>query len=290
MDMTDPLGELQTRSGHPLLKMWGVRLEPCERPFVRHSHARFEIAVVVSGSGEYTTERAVYPMRPGDVFVFSSNEVHCITHADEGGLVITNLHFEPRFLGEEFSESYGDSYLDFCLFHAPGFENRIPASRAETLRHCHDSIRAEFETRENAHSLAIHAYLNLILIELLRRHGYRADSASKSALPELFKVCDYIDRHLSEQLSLRQIAAAVGISPNYLSARFREWNGLTLWEYLTAKRIEKAVKLILTPDSETTMLEIALQCGFNSTVSFNKAFKKQQGCTPRELKKNGYTF
>ena len=284
--MSTLIGELQTQKGSPLLKMWEVYLDECERPFIRHSHARFEITLVNAGYGEYTTENNKYPMEPGDIFVFSSNEVHCITKAEEGGLCITNLHFEPRYLGEEFSENYGDSSLAFCLFHAPGFANRISAKEADILRNYHTKIKEEFESEGDSYSLAIHSYLNLILIELLRHHAYRSSAAPKSALPDLLKIYNYIDQHLEEPMTLIEIAALAGISPNYFSRRFKEWNGLSLWDYITAQRIEKAVKLILSPDNELTILEIALSCGFNNTVNFNKAFKKQKGFTPRDLRNN----
>ena len=284
--MSTLIGELQTQNGNPLLKMWNVRLAECERPFIRHSHARFEITLVNDGYGEYTTENTIYPMAPGDVFVFSSHEVHCITKAEKNGLSITNLHFEPRYLSGEFSESFGDSYLAFCLFHAPDFANRIPAEKAAVVRGYHNMIREEFEKQEDQYSLAIHSYLDLILIELLRRHGYRSQAVFKSALPDLLTIYDYIDCHFNEPLTLQEIANLVGISPNYFSRRFKEWNGISLWDYITAKRVEKAVTLILSPEQELSMLEIALQCGFNNTVNFNKAFKKQKGFTPTELKKN----
>ena len=100
--MQKPIGQLLLGSGDPLLKMWDVDVELRNRPFVKHSHSRFEFTVVVSGSGEYTTERTVYPMEPGDVFVYSSNEVHCITKVGPEGLYMSNLHFEPRYLSEEF--------------------------------------------------------------------------------------------------------------------------------------------------------------------------------------------
>lgn len=285
-NVTNLTGELQTQKGAPLLKMWEVELNECERAFIRHSHARFEITLVNGGYGEYTTEKNRYPMEPGDIFVFSSNEVHCITKADKGGLRITNLHFEPRYLGEEFSQNYGDSSLAFCLFHDPGFSNRIPSDRASALREYHIKIKEEFERGDDSYSLAIHSYLNLMLIELLRRHGYRSPAVPKSALPDLLKIYDYIESHLEEKMTLKEIAAVAGISPNYFSRRFKEFNGISLWDYITAKRIEKASKLILSGDNDLTILQIALSCGFNNTVNFNKAFKKQKGFTPRELKKD----
>ncbi len=284
--MQKPVGQLLLGSGNPLLKMWDVDVELRSRPFVRHSHTRFEFTAVVSGSGEYTTERSVYPIAPGDVFVFSSNEVHCITKAGPEGLYMTNLHFEPRYLSEEFFEVAGESYISFCYSHAPSFQNRIPAAQASVIRSHLEQIKREFQQAHTQHPLAIRAHLQLMLVELLRTHGYQDPNTIHDKHFELLEVFDYIDGHLEEEITLQELAKLANLSPNYLSHLFKKLNGISLWEYITAKRVELAVRLIRSGDKALTMLEIALQCGFNNTVNFNKAFKKHKGITPRELRKD----
>ena len=284
--MANTIGELFLETGKPLLKMWTIEVDSKIRPYVKHSHTRFEITVVNNGSGEYTTENAVYPMLPGDVFVFSSNEIHCITKIGEEGLSITNLHFEPRYLNQEFSNSFGDSYMNFCFYHSPEFENRIPSKVAETLRYHHSMIKQEFQNNQEQYPLAIQSHMHLMLIDLLRKHRYRTSSEYQNATLDILSVYDYIDQHLCEELTLKELAAIARMSPNYFSHVFKQLNGITLWDYIIAKRIEKAARLLRKGDPHLTILEIALQCGFNNTVNFNKAFKKQKGITPSELRKD----
>lgn len=279
--MSHTIGELLLGNGTPLLKMWTIDVDARERPFVKHSHTRFEITVVNRGRGEYTTENAVYPMSEGDVFVFSSNEIHCIT-ATDGDLSITNLHFEPRYLSDDFS----NGYINFCFYHSPEFSNRIPSSDAEDIRRHHDMIREELTRADTDYPVAVKAHLDLMLIELLRNHRYLSVAENKNTSRHILAVCDYVDAHLDSDITLRELADTAGLSPNYLSHIFKEFNGVSLWDYVTAKRIERAVHLIRTSDKGTTMLDIALQCGFNNTVNFNKAFKKQKGITPGELRKD----
>lgn len=290
--MNNTIGELSFQNDKPLLKMWSVNVDRSVRPFIRHSHTRFEITVIDSGSGEYTTENAVYPIFPGDVFVFSSNEIHCITKIDDGGLTITNLHFEPRYLIENSSDAYNGNFIDFCFSHSPEFQNRIPFNKTASLRQNHSMIKQELLGRGNDYATAIRSYLNLILIELIRHHNYQSHVliGRQNNISNILAVYNYIDEHLDEPMTLRSLAAIAGLSPNYLSHLFKQLNGISLWDYIIAKRIEKAAKLILSPNSNLTMLEIALECGFNNTVNFNKAFKKQKGFTPSELKKEGEMY
>lgn len=272
--MSKAIGELFSENGKPLLKMWTIEVEGKVRPFWRHSHSRFEITVVDRGRGTYATENNVYPMEVGDVFVFSSNEVHCITNAE--GLSITNLHFEPRYLEREFTE--------LCFSHSAEFQNRIPAEAAGILRENHLKIEEEFSKNDEWLPTAVRSYLDLILIELLRNQHYRARIETRAM--DVLAVYDYIDRHLCEELTLERLAEEASLTPNYFSSVFKKINGISLWQYINAKRVEKAVRLIADPQEKLTMLEIAARCGFNNTANFNKVFKQMKGFTPTELKKH----
>ncbi|MBR6793834.1 MAG: helix-turn-helix transcriptional regulator [Clostridia bacterium] len=272
--MSKAIGELYSENGKPLLKMWSIDVNSGERPYIKHSHSRFEITVVRRGTGEYTTEETVYPMAAGDVFVFSSNEIHCITRSE--GLSITNLHFEPRYLDREFTA--------LCFSHSEEFQNRIPAEDAGVLRENHLKIEEEFSVNDEWLPTAVRSYLDLILIDLLRNRHYRARTETRGT--EVLAVYDYIDRHLCEELTLERLAEVASLTPNYFSSVFKKLNGVSLWQYINAKRIEKAVRLIADPQEQLTMLEIAARCGFNNTANFNKVFKKMKGFTPTELKKH----
>lgn len=285
--MIQEIGQLMLQSGKPLLRMWSTDVAVGERPYTKHAHTRFEITVVNSGQGRYTTERAVYPMEPGDVFVFAANEIHCITACTQAGMRITNLHFEPRYLAGQQEGFAEEKLMDLCFSHAPDFQNRIPAERAQVIRQNHLLIKQELEAGQALCSVAVKTYLNLLLLDLFRNQGYCADPGkSPRACPfDMVAVYDYVNQNLCEKITLQDLAELVHLSPNYFCHLFKAYNGISLWDYITARRVERAVGL-LCGNSGLTILSIALQCGFNNTVHFNKAFKKHTGLTPGQLRKN----
>ena len=59
--------------------------------------------------------------------------------------------------------------------------------------------------------------------------------------------------------------------------------GMSVWDYICIKRIEEALTLIKTTDKN--ILDIALECGFNNTVNFNKIFKKYTNLLPSTFRK-----
>lgn len=278
--MVHTLGELTSRTGEVLLKMWQVRVVPGKRVLQRHSHTQFEIVLVNCGRGSYTTTAGVKVMEPGDMFIFASNEFHCITEVGGDGLEITNLHFEPRYLLMEGADSLSQANQNFCFAHAKSFGNRIPKDECGLLREMFCELQQEMTAKRPEYPVSVRALLNLMAVRLIREHGYSAEqSGSMPQLSGILKAMDYIDSHLVEPLTLQEISTAAGISPNYFSTLFKRLCHVTLWDYITAKRVEKAIHLICG-DSGMTMLEIALTCGFNNTANFNKAFRKQTGMTP----------
>ena len=94
------------------------------------------------------------------------------------------------------------------------------------------------------------------------------------------------DKHyLDSNLTLPKLANNIGISANYISQTLNETMNTNFFDYVNARRIEYAKPKILA--NEESVLNIALESGFNARSSFYKAFKKQTGTTPtkyRQLK------
>lgn len=99
----------------------------------------------------------------------------------------------------------------------------------------------------------------------------------------LRRAAGYVDSHFREAgLSLEQVAAAVDLSPNYLSALFRREMDCTFVEFVTARRMELARELL-----ETTALrtgQIAEAVGYRDPRYFSSLFRRTQGMTPREYR------
>src|SRR5215472_13959439 len=92
---------------------------------------------------------------------------------------------------------------------------------------------------------------------------------------EVWKTRKFIEEHSDEKLSLRRLAKAVNIHPNYLSERFKQVTGMNFVEYVARFRFEKACGLF--EDSDLRVSEIAFAVGFQSLSQFNRVFKRLAG-------------
>lgn len=108
--------------------------------------------------------------------------------------------------------------------------------------------------------------------------GPRTRSGSAEAAPAE-KLAAYIGLHYQEDLAVEDIAAAVGLHPNYAMTLFKRSCGMSIWEYLTRMRVSHAQRVLLTSDNK--VLDVALDAGFGSASRFYDTFTKVVGCTPK---------
>ena len=107
-------------------------------------------------------------------------------------------------------------------------------------------------------------------------------AATPSLTPQIADVVDYINHHYSEDIGVKQIAPLVGLSPNYLSSKFKAEMNMRFLDYLTKKRIERASFLV--KNSNLFIHEIAKEVGFKDVKHFSRLFKEYNGCLPSEYK------
>lgn len=91
----------------------------------------------------------------------------------------------------------------------------------------------------------------------------------------------YIDNHITEKLSLNEVAAVFGLSPNYLSILFKKNSSLGFSEYISQAKVKKAKALLL--EQNMKIYEAADSLGFESAFYFSKVFKKVTGLSPRDF-------
>ena len=109
-------------------------------------------------------------------------------------------------------------------------------------------------------------------------------SSSRSAVedPLIFRCKDYIFTHLHSRLTVQEIAADLQVHPNYLSTRFRQQTGTTLYRYILDEKISLVKNLLLY--SEDGFDKIAYTMGFASQSHLGTLFKQATGLTLQQYR------
>lgn len=287
-----PVGQIEDSAGQIQLHMWQVTSFRGHRPLIQHSHPQFEISTVLQGGGIYQISGKNVPMETGDVFVFSGNETHCIVCVEEQGLELLNLHFEPQYMWSHGSDAAEGFPMDFWFHHSKQFSNRISSEEGKALSAQLLMIREELLSRKSKYKLMVRNYLQSMLVGLIRQHRYTEDTENYrlSQTEGIQRVITYLDANIGQDFSLKELAAIANMSPNYFSAHFHRECRVTLWDYIGARRVDKAARLLLDKRESQTMLDIALACGFHNTANFNKTFRKYMGVTPSQYRKQAKDY
>lgn len=96
--------------------------------------------------------------------------------------------------------------------------------------------------------------------------------------PTFFDMLNYVDEHLSDELSLQRLSAQFHLNYTYCSELFRAITGATFTKYLSSHRMERARTLIIT--TSMSISEIARQTGYSNYNHFSATFKTYFGQTP----------
>ena len=94
----------------------------------------------------------------------------------------------------------------------------------------------------------------------------------------------YLQEHLAEEMSLSVLAEEFHLNPQYISQLFKNEIGVGFLAYLTNIRMEKAKKLLLS--TSLSIAEVAEQSGYGDYRVFTKVFKKTEGITPSQYRRD----
>ena len=263
--------------GNVVIRTYHSKLPSCMRPYRAHHHTECELSVFLRGRGVYAVQERQYSFEAGSVFLFGSDEAHCITEIHED-FDLLNVHFEPRLL-------WGHSATSelLCLFAARSrrFTNHIAVGDRVLIDNVL-AIERELTQRQVCCAVQARYLLFSALTHIIRSYDYvtseKSVSAPSSVTGNIKRAIRYIDENLETRLTLQDIAAVACLTPTYFSSVFKKLNGTSPWEYITIKRVERAVELLKT--TELTKLEIAERCGFSGSSNFYKAFAHVTGKKP----------
>lgn len=93
----------------------------------------------------------------------------------------------------------------------------------------------------------------------------------------------YIASHLTDCITLADIAEHVHLAPNYCCTIFSQHTGQSLMRFITVQRIALAKQLMVT--SDRTLSEISIACGFDDYNYFSRVFKKYEGIPASQYRK-----
>ncbi len=149
---------------------------------------------------------------------------------------------------------------------------------------CIDGADEICRTTPDAYPLAIKGQLYLMFFTLFSKCTLKEKRQKDSkSLEKMKSIITYIEQNYMDKITIDDIAKELGLSQSHFMKFFKNTMGTTFTNYLNDYRLTLASRLLASSDS--SILDIAAEAGFENLSYFNRLFKKRFGVTPREYRK-----
>jgi AraC family transcriptional regulator len=211
----------------------------------------------------------------GDIIVMPANVPHSITWGHEYEFML--LRIEPTLFTQSLNELIDSNDIELI----PQFSRQDPLVYQLGL-----ALKAELEMGASGSRLYAESLSNALLMHLLRHyssHRNTSDYSGKLSKVQLEQVMNYIDEHLSQDISLAELAAVVQMGSRHFSRLFKQSTSLSPYQYLIKCRVERAKKLLQR--RSLSIAEIAQAVGFANQSHLSRHFKRWLGVSPKSVQR-----
>lgn len=123
----------------------------------------------------------------------------------------------------------------------------------------------------------------LILKKGLYTENKREAVRTSHRIRRIKNVLEYVEKNYQSPITLQEMAEVAGMNPQYFCRAFKEITMQSPVDYVIYYRLEQAVRLLSATD--LSVMEVAMECGFNDCSYFIRVFKKQKKMTPNQYRK-----
>ena len=242
-----------------------------------HYHEFCKLLLLVSGSGYYAIEGKRYLLHAGDAVLIDSRCVHRPEFDSSSPNERIIIYVSPDFLQRE---STSDCNLGDCFSIHRGCVLRPAEHNRPQLFSLVKSLEQELSSSNFGRSVLARSLLLRLLVEIIRQLNLDNVILPNPILPSngrMRNILDYLDAHLTESISIDDLANRFYISKYHMMRQFHKETGSSIHNYLSTRRLVHARELIASGVPAT---DACFTSGFRSYSSFSRAYGKLFGTTP----------
>ena len=239
-----------------------------DRPF---GFPVFQWIQTVSGSGELEVGGRSVEVPPGSAMLLYPEEPHA---------------YRP---------TQADWHVNWMSFSGYAVEGMLQYSGLHASSVCYlaEPSATDAQIRRALRSLdstSMHAGIDgsgivyLFILEILKYAGPDTGPEARSSARRLQPALDFIERELARPIGLEELAATIGVTPQYFCDLFRAVTAYRPTEFINRRRIEHAKELLVAAP-QSSIRQIGRDVGFESESYFSTVFRRHEGVPPREYRR-----
>lgn len=253
--------------------------------YPKHWHSPIEIIMPIQGGYNADIGNDMhYDLKDGDILLINPGTVHSLSPASkEGERIIFQLDFSVLRQIKEL-ESTLAILSPACLIS----EEKFPAMHNMAVAIMYDILN-EYKYGGPLSEASIYAKMIELFVFIGREYTQNKDlfvvseDKQKEYTEKFMYICDYVNLHCTENISLEMAADLAGFSKFHFTRLFKQFTGVSYYKYLNQRRIAMAENYLIDPSISIT--EAAIRSGFSSLSAFIRMFRIIKDCTPSEFRK-----
>ncbi len=252
-----------------------------------HWHSEMELFCVMRGTVTIQCGTSLFEAHKGDIAFFNSGELHAVIPADNArDLFFRAIVFSPDYLCGTTNDILRVKYVSPVM----NGELRLP-SLIRVGMPLHDRIAPAFDEiytllqdRPAFFEFAAKAQMVLAFGALVE-NGETADGAQRhgAAAASIKKAIQYIQANYRTALTIDGLSEIAGMSEGHFCRVFKQYTLKTPVQFINGVRLTHAADQLA--NSNKRVLDIAMDCGFNSVSYFIEVFRESFGITPSKYRK-----
>ena len=246
------------------------------KPFsALHWHYNYEICQVIDSKMRFLVNGVLVEAKTGDVLVIEENVVHQFL-AVYGKAQVRIIQFSPKILFEAGIPTKG------CRVHIPAEDIRKIPDLSQQLNMLLETIENEGNVKNNEYNYYQKCMVSALYCLLVRCFGEERSKEHSGSQKDFLQILDYVNTHYEENINVKILAEKLFMYRGRISALFKKYSNMSLNEYVYSLRIKKANEFM---EQGSSIIEAALQSGFQNVRTFNRVYKKTTGITPTQHRK-----
>lgn len=246
-----------------------------------HYHDYHELYYIVKGHSMLEIDGDLYELESGSIIIIPKGCCHRTTYISPKENIRKDVYMSEYFFSW-FEYMLGKNAVNELLSKKI---TKIPEKRIEFVNSIMDKIAYENTNLDEISLPLNYAYMYQLILFILRCQRYDNNVIQKMDTKNrlIQDILNYIMKEYMNDISIKQIAHDFNISESALSKKFKAFTGYRLKEYIIYVRMEAAKHLLINSDKSIT--EIALECGFSDGNSFGDSFYRLNGISPSKYRK-----
>lgn len=245
-----------------------------------HNHDGYELFLFLDGDAAYYTENDMHLLSYGDLALIPPYSFHHTIVQSENLYNRVVVNIRDSYMKKICTEQ---TDLSKCFYRTDNKHiNQITLNRAavgQFMEICHKLAFSLKNTRYGDDVLA-ETYLKQLLVTINRMAMLQPRPTFKNAMPDFVRdTFAYIEAHLTEEIRLEDLEREMHHNATYISRSFKKMAGITIQQYIIAKRIALAQELLREGHSP---YDVCFLSGFNNYSNFSRTFTKATELSPKQ--------